>query len=204
MKTPQPLENLIQLLEQLPGLGPRSSARIVYYLLRRPQEQLEKLAFSVQNLKKEIKICSTCFNISSTDPCSICLDFDRDHTTICVVEEPQDLLAIERIGKFKGIYHVLGGSINPHKGINPEQLKMNNLLERLEKDGIKEVILATNPTTEGETTAMYLTRLIHSSENPKIKSIKVTRIARGVSTGSELEFVDDLTLIKALEGRQEY
>lgn len=204
MKTPPVIDRLIQHLEKLPGLGPRSSARIVYYLLRRSQEENETLAASLQNLKKEIKTCSICFNINQTDPCEVCQDGNRDHSIICVVEEPQDLQAIERTGKFKGIYHILGGSINPHRGVGPEQLKMRNLLERLEKGGIEEIILATNPTTEGEVTAMYLTRIIHASENPQVKSVKVTRIARGVSTGSELEFVDDLTLIKALEGRQEY
>ena len=204
MKSPPIIEKLIAHLEKLPGLGPRSSARIVYYLLRQPQEQIERLADSLQNLKKEIRICSICFNVNQSDPCEICQDDSRDHSIICVVEEPQDLEALERTGKFKGVYHVLGGYINPHRGVGPEQLKMKNLLERLENDGIEEIILATNPTTEGEVTAMYLNRIIHSSENPKIKNVKVTRIARGVSTGSELEFVDDLTLIRALEGRQEY
>lgn len=204
MKSPPIIDKLISHLEKLPGLGPRSSARIVYYLLRQPQEQIERLADSLQNLKKEIKTCSICFNVNQSDPCEICADDSRDHSIICVVEEPQDLEALERTGKFKGIYHILGGFINPHRGIGPEQLRMKELLERLEKDGITEIILATNPTTEGEVTAMYLTRIIHSSENFKVKNVKVTRIARGVSTGSELEFVDDLTLIKALEGRQEY
>lgn len=204
MRLVKPIQDLIDLFEKLPGLGPKSSARIVFWLIRQPQPNVEKLAQAIWELKAGIKTCSLCFNIAQSDPCPICADLTRDHAIVCVVEEPLDLLAIERTNKFNGVYHVLGESINPHRGIGPEQLKMKELVERIKADGIKEVILATNPTTEGETTALYLQRLLRTGEDEKLKNVKITRIARGVSTGSELEFVDDLTLIRALEGRQDY
>lgn len=203
LRLAKPLQNLINELEKLPGLGPRSASRIAFVLLKKPIPEIEQLVQSLLELKQNIKTCSICFNVAEADPCSICTDTLRDHQLICAVEQPLDLLAIERTEKFRGLYHVLGGSLNPTRGINPENLKMKELVARVRNNGIREIIVATNPTTEGEITALFLTKLLKNS-SLDLENLKITRIARGVSTGSELEFIDDLTIIKALEGRSEY
>jgi recombination protein RecR len=195
--TAEPIARLIEELNKLPGIGPKSAQRLTFYLLRAPAPQVEALAEAIKALKERLQLCSICLNITDTDPCTICRDQERDRTQICVVEEPIDILPLERTRKYRGLYHVLHGVIAPSEGIGPDELKVKELLSRLQSTQVTEVILATNPNLEGEATAMYLQRLIAPL------GIKVTRLARGLPYGGDLEYADDVTLSRALEGRQE-
>jgi recombination protein RecR len=192
-----PVARLIQEFHKLPGIGPKSAQRLTYYLLRVAEEEAQALAQAILEVKEKIAFCTICQNVTDTDPCLICDDPQRDRTVICVVEEPLDILALERSGSYHGLYHVLHGVISPMDGIGPEDLKVEELLGRLKGSAVTEVILATNPNLEGEATAMYLTRLLRPL------GLRVTRLARGLPTGADLEYADDLTLARALEGRQE-
>ena len=194
----EPIANLIQEFSKLPGIGPKSAQRLVYYLLRNSNEEAQALAEAILELKEKIRLCSICFNITDCDPCVICQDKERDHSKICVVEKPSDVLPLERTGKYQGMYHVLHGAINPSQGIVPEQLRINELLSRLQDGSVSEVILATNPNMEGETTALYLYRILEPL------GIHITRLARGLPFGGELEYADDVTLAQALESRREF
>ena len=191
-----PLERLIERLRKLPGLGPKSAQRVAFHILRSSQEDARALSQAILEVKERIRLCGVCFNITDVDPCAVCTDLARDRTSICVVEEPHNLVAIEKSG-FRGLYHILHGSLAPLKGIGPDDLKIPALLERLRDGSVKEVILATNPNVEGEATAVYLSRLL------KPLGLKVTRIALGLPVGSELEYADEVTVGKALEGRRE-
>jgi recombination protein RecR len=192
-----PVVRLIQEFHKLPGIGPKSAQRLTYYLLRASPEEAQALAQAILEVKEKIAFCSVCENVTDTDPCLICADPQRDRALICVVEEPLDILALERSGSYHGLYHVLHGVISPMDGIGPEDLKVEELLARLKGGAVQEVILATNPNLEGEATAMYLSRLLRPL------GLRVTRLARGLPTGADLEYADDLTLARALEGRQE-
>jgi len=194
----EPIANLIQEFSKLPGIGPKSAQRLVYYLLRNSNEEAKALAEAILELKEKMRLCSICFNITDCDPCVICQDKERDHSKICVVEKPSDVLPLERTGKYQGMYHVLHGAINPSQGIVPEQLRINELLSRLQDGSVSEVILATNPNMEGETTALYLYRILEPL------GIHITRLARGLPFGGELEYADDVTLAQALESRREF
>ncbi len=194
---PKVVRDLIEAFERLPGIGPKTAQRLTYYLLHAPKEEAASLAEAALALKEKTVICSVCFNISETDPCEIDTDSSRDKSIIAVVEDPLDVLALER-ANFKGIYHVLHGAISPMENIGPEELHIRELLPRLRDGVVREVILATNPTMEGEATAMYIDRLIRPL------GIKVTRIARGLPVGGDLEYADETTLSRALEGRKEY
>lgn len=195
--TPEPVTRLIEAFAQLPGIGPKTASRLTFYLLRRPAEQAEALAAALRDLKQKIVFCTTCFNITEASPCAICRDEGRDLSIICVVEEPLDVLAIERTGEYRGLYHVLHGALSPVEGIGPDELRINELLVRLKDRPVREVLLATNPNLEGEATAMYLARLIQPS------GVRVTRLARGLPVGGDLEYADAVTLSRALEGRRE-
>jgi recombination protein RecR len=192
-----PVQDLIDELGRLPGVGPKSAQRIAFYLLKVSKDDALRLARSIAEVKDKVQFCATCFNVSEGDRCTICGDDRRDHTTVCVVEEPRDLVAVEKTGEFKGRYHVLQGAISPIEGIGPEQLRIRELLQRITAEGIEEVILCTNPNLEGEATALYLGRLL------KPLGLKVTRIASGLPVGGDLEYADELTLGRALEGRRE-
>lgn len=204
MQLPRAIQKLIEAFEKLPGIGPKTAQRLTFYLLHVPQHELDNLSQAVNNLKKNTKVCSLCFNIAETDPCHICCDPGRDKTKICVVEQPLDVLAIEKTGYYHGLYHVLHGAINPLDNIGPEQLHIHDLLPRLESGIIAELILASNPTMEGEATAMYITRLIHQSSAINNQSLTINRIGRGLPTGADLEYADEITLTRAFEGRREY
>ncbi|MBC8512101.1 MAG: recombination protein RecR [Dehalococcoidia bacterium] len=197
MPAAEPIARLVEEFNRLPGIGPKSAQRVTYHLLRAPGEQAEALAEAIRAVKEKLSLCSICLNITDSDPCPICRDTERDHTTICVVEEPIDILPLERTKKFNGLYHVLHGVIAPADGIGPEELKIKELLSRLNGGLVTEVILATNPNLEGETTSMYLQRLVAPL------GIRVTRLARGLPYGGDLEYADDVTIARALEGRQE-
>src|SRR3989338_5667767 len=194
---PKVVQNLIEAFERLPGIGPKTAQRLTYHLLHAPKEEAEALARSAVDLKEKTTICKICFNISESDPCEVCSDSSRDKSTVAVVEDPLDVLALERAG-FCGLYHVLHGAISPMENIGPVELHIRELLPRLKNGSIKEIILATNPTMEGEATAMYIDRLISPL------GVKVTRIARGLPVGGDLEYADASTLSRALEGRKEY
>ncbi len=194
---PKVVRELIEAFERLPGIGPKSAQRLTYYLLHAPKEEAEMLAKSALALKESTVLCSVCFNISEKDPCEIDSDPTRDKSIICVVEDPLDVLAIDRTN-FKGLYHVLHGAISPLQNIGPDELHVRELLPRLKDGSVTEVILATNPTMEGEATAMYIDRLIRPL------GIKVTRIARGLPVGGDLEYADESTLTRSFEGRKEY
>ena len=191
------IEKLIQSFEKLPSIGNKTAARLAFYILNASEEETNEFVSSIINAKKNLKYCSKCYNISDTDPCTICGNPKRDQTQICVVEDVRDIIAMERTHEFKGVYHVLHGSISPMNGIGPEDIKIKELLARLMDGQVKEVILATNPRVEGEATAMYLSKLI------KPLGISVTRIAHGIPVGGDLEYTDEITLTKALEGRRE-
>jgi len=197
MSLPEPLTRLVEELQRLPGIGPKGAQRLAFHVLKAPRENAERLAAAIRDLKERVTYCSICNNITDTDPCEFCRSDSRDQHVICVVEEPQNVAGIEKIGDFKGVYHVLMGAISPLQGIGPDELKIKGLLARIDKGGITEVILATNPNVEGETTALYLARLL------KPLGVKVTRIAVGVPVGSDLEYADQWTMHKALEGRRE-
>ena len=197
LPTARPISRLIQEFNKLPGIGPKTAQRLAYHLLQAPPERSRDLADAVLGIKENLKLCTVCLNITDTDPCGLCADETRDVTKVCVVEEPIDILPLERTRKFRGLYHVLHGVISPSDGIKPEDLRIRELLERLGSTGITEVILATNPNVEGEATSMYIQRLISPL------GIRVTRLARGLPFGGDLEYADDVTLSRALEGRQE-
>ena len=194
----EPVAKLVKEFSKLPGIGPKSAQRLAYYLLSNTNEEAKALAEAILAVKEKISLCSVCFNITDCDPCPICRDEERDHYVICVVEKPSDIMPLERTGKYNGVYHVLHGTISPAQGIGAEELKAKELLSRLQNRAVKEVILATNPNIEGETTAMYLQRLIVPL------GISVSRLARGLPFGAELEYADDVTLSQALEGRQAF
>lgn len=194
---PKALLLLLDELEKLPGIGPKSAQRLAYHLLGCSKEEAEKLARAITEAKKKIRFCSRCFNFSEEELCPICASESRDHSTICVVEEPKDLAAIERTREFKGVYHVLHGAISPLDGVNPEALKIKELLERIRGENVEEVVIATNPNIEGETTAMYIAKLI------KPLGVKVTRLASGLPVGGDIDYVDEVTLGRALEARRE-
>ena len=191
------IEKLIEAFEKLPSIGSKTAARLAFYMLDRSEEEVNDFVGAILNAKKNLKYCSKCFNIADTDPCSICSNPTRDVSIICVVEDVKDVVAMERTHEFKGQYHVLHGSISPMNGVGPDDIKIKELLTRLMEGEVKEVILATNPRVEGEATAMYLSKLI------KPLGVKVTRIAHGIPVGGDLEYTDEVTLSKALEGRRE-
>jgi recombination protein RecR len=195
--TVEPVARLIEQFARLPGIGPKTAQRLTYYLLRMPEQVSLDLSDAVKQMKQSVRFCSICLNITDTEVCAICRAESRDRTTICVVEEPLDVLALERTRGFKGVYHVLHGALSPMEGISADDLKIKELLSRIEADQVQEVILATNPNVEGETTAMYLTRLLRPL------GVRVTRIARGLPVGGDLEYADEVTLAQALEGRRE-
>jgi len=192
-----PVQDLIDELGRLPGIGPKSAQRIAFHMLKLPTEDALRLARAIAIVKERVSFCQTCFNISEGESCGICNDHRRETTILCVVEEPRDIVAVEKTGEYRGRYHVLQGAISPIEGIGPEQLRVKELLTRIEPEGITEVILCTNPNIEGEATAMYLGRLL------KPLGITVTRIASGLPVGGDLEYADELTLGRALEGRRE-
>lgn len=206
MKIAKAIKKLSEAFEKLPGIGPKTAARLTFYLLHVPQRQLSDFATALVSLKRETKVCSNCFNVADTNPCFICTDSRRDQSIICVVEEPLDVMAIEKTGKYKGVYHVLGGRIDPLNNIRPEDLKIKELLTRLRKRSgeVKEVILATNPDMEGEATAMYIAEKLKNLKTEKLRNLKITRIGRGLPTGGDLEYADEMTLTKAFEGRTQY
>jgi recombination protein RecR len=196
---PEPLQNLVDALERLPGIGPKTAARLAYFILNSPEPMVTKLVESLQGVKQDLGFCQTCFNITLvTNPlCEICSDTRRNQTSLCVVEEPLDVLALERTNAFNGLYHVLHGVLSPIEGVGPDDLKIRSLMERVHNGGIAEVILATNPSMEGDATALFL----HQQLSPL--GIKVTRLARGLPVGSDLEYADQGTLSRALAGRQD-
>jgi len=196
---PKAVERLIEAFARLPGIGPKTASRLTYYFLRVPKEESQELAAALKGLREETTFCSRCFNITNmdVDPCEICEDENRERRILCVVEEPLDVLAIERTGRFLGRYHVLHGALAPVEGIGPEDLKIEELVRRIETEEIEELILATNPTLEGEATVMYLKRRLEG------KSLRMTRLARGLPSGGDLEYADTNTLSQALDGRQE-
>lgn len=191
------IEKLVESFEKLPSIGHKTAVRLAFHMLDLSEDQVNEFILSIINAKKSLKFCSECFNIADTDPCPICASPKRDHSIICVVEDVRDILAMERTNEFNGVYHVLHGSLSPMNGIGPDDIKIKELLKRLEANTVKEVILATNPRVEGEATAIYLSKLI------KPLGVKVTRIAHGIPVGGDLEYTDEITLSKALEGRHE-
>lgn len=193
-----PLERVIAELSKLPGIGRKTAQRLAFHLLKIPREEVASLADALAEFRDRIRFCSQCFNLSDGDLCTICKDPRREPSSVCVVEEPANLTALERTGAFRGLYHVLGGALSPLKDIGPEDLRIRELVERIRRGDVREVILATNPNVEGEATAVYLSRLL------KPLGPAVTRLAQGLPAGGDLEFTDDLTLQKALEGRREY
>jgi recombination protein RecR len=194
---PEPVERLIEEFSRLPGIGPKTASRLAFFLLRAPKEQSQQLAEALRQMRERITFCDVCYNISESSPCPLCADDGRDRGMICVVEEPLDVIAVERTREFRGLYHVLHGVISPVDGIGPEDLKIEPLMERVRLGGVREVIVATNPNMEGEATAMYLSRLLAPL------GIRATRLARGLPMGSDLEYADEVTLSRALEGRRE-
>ena len=191
------IEKLIESFERLPSIGHKTAARLAFHILNSSEEETNEFISSIVNAKKNLKYCNKCFNISDTDPCTICANPKRDNSIICVVEDVRDVIAMEKTHEFKGVYHVLHGSISPMNGVGPDDIKIKELLARLMDGQVKEVILATNPRVEGEATAMYLSKLI------KPLGVTVTRIAHGIPVGGDLEYTDEITLTKALEGRRE-
>ena len=202
MILPRPIRKLIESFERLPGIGPKTAQRLTFYLLHVPQDNLDEFASALTGLKKNTVLCSICFNVAEKDPCPICADRNRDHLTICVVEQPLDVLALEKANKFNGLYHVLHGAISPLNNIGPEELYIKQLIERIANSKLKinELILATNPNMEGEATAMIIKNQL------KIKNLKlkISRLGQGLPTGADLEYADEMTLSRALEGRREY
>ena len=196
MSLPDPLLRLIEELQRLPGVGPKSAQRLAFHILKTPREQTDRLADALREVKERVTYCSICNNITDVDPCAFCANPSRDPHVICVVEEPQNVAAIEKTREFKGLYHVLMGALSPLQGVGPDDLKIKSLLSRV-NGGVTEIILATNPNVEGEATAIYLARLL------KPLGVKVTRIAMGVPVGSDLEYADEVTMHKAMEGRRE-
>jgi recombination protein RecR len=192
----RPLARLIDELGKLPGVGPKTAQRLAYHILRTPAPDAEALAAAIRSVKTDLRYCGICFNIAETDPCAICSSDERDATVVCVVEEPLDVLAIERTGQFKGRFHVLHGAISPVNGVRPDDLKIAQLVARVREGGIEELILATNPNLEGEATSMYIAQLLAGS------GARLTRLARGLPMGGDLEYADEVTVSRALEGRR--
>ena len=197
MSLPASLQELVDQFKKLPGVGAKSAQRLAFHVLRTPREDTDRLCQAIRDVKDRVTYCTTCNNITDTDPCLMCGDDSRDHRIICVVEEPQNVNVVARTGGFKGVFHVLMGAISPLQGIGPDDLKIKGLLARIGVDGVDEVILATNPTVEGEATAIYLARLL------KPLGVRVTRIATGIPVGSDIDYADDLTVGKAMDGRRE-
>ena len=195
---PKSVQNLIDEFSRLPGIGPKTAQRLTFYLLRGSKERTDTLSDAVKMLKENIKICSVCSNLAEDDPCLVCNDARRNHEQVMVVEEPLDIIAFEKTGKYEGVYHVLHGAISPVEGIGPDDLYIKQLLDRVRQGNIKEIILATNINVEGEATAMYLQKLLSPLD------VKITRIARGLPVGSDIEYADEFTLTRALEGRDNY
>lgn len=196
-KLPASLERAINEFAKLPGIGPKSAQRLALYLLKKDSIDINNLSSAISNLKEGVNFCKTCHNMADTDPCSVCSDSGRDQGLIAVVEEPLDALALDKASQFKGVFHVLGGVLNPMEGVGPAQLNIDSLKDRISRQNVREVIIATNPTLEGETTAMYISKLL------KDFPVIVTRIARGLPMGGDLEYADEITLLRALEGRRE-
>jgi len=192
----RPLARLIDELSKLPGVGPKTAQRLAYHILRASSADADALAVAVRSVKTDLLYCANCFNIAETDPCAVCASDERDHATVCVVEEPLDVLAIERTGQFRGTYHVLHGAISPVNGVRPDDLRIRELQARIQRGGITELILATNPNLEGEATAMYIAQLLSA------EGVQVTRLARGLPMGGDLEYADEITVSRALEGRR--
>jgi recombination protein RecR len=193
----KPIDRLIEALTRLPGIGKKTASRLAFHILRSSLSDAQELARSILDVKEKIRLCSVCFNLTDDDPCQICQNPNRSREILCVVEGPNDLMAIENTGEYGGTYHVLHGTISPLEGVGPEDIKIKELIDRLKKGKISEMILATNPTVEGGTTALYLTDLVRPL------GVKITRIAYGIPVGSEIEYADGMTLLKALEGRRE-
>ncbi|HVF69133.1 MAG TPA: recombination mediator RecR [Xanthomonadales bacterium] len=209
MRIPKAITQITESFERLPGVGPKTAQRLAFYLLHVPQGELDRFALSVQNLKKNTTICSICYSVDETDPCSICSDEKRDQDVICVVEQPLDILSLEKSGKYRGVYHVLHGRIDPLNNIGPDEIRISELMRRIknpsnsagrQESRIREVILATNPTMEGEATAMYIAKQLKSQNS----NLKITRIGRGLPTGADIEYADSTTLDQAMVGRSEY
>lgn len=202
---PKALSRLIESFERLPGVGPKTAQRLAFYLLHVPQEELDAFGDRVKALKSSTVLCSVCKNVAEEDPCGICSNPSRDQSILCVVEQPTDVLSIERTGKYKGLYHVLHGAIDPLNNIGPDEIYIEELLKRIrnQESGIREIILATNPNMEGEATAMYIQKQL-STNNQQQTTIKLTRLAHGLPVGADIEYADDVTLSRALEGRREY
>ena len=197
MARPDPLTKLVEQLQRLPGIGAKSAQRLAFHVLKTPREEIERLAQAMREVKDRVTYCSNCNNFTDLDLCVYCADPARDHRVVCVVEEPQNVNVIEKTGGFRGVYHVLLGALSPLQGVGPDDLKIKGLLTRIDAESIEEIILATNPTVEGEATAIYLARLL------KPLGVRVTRIATGIPVGSDLEYADELTMGKAMEGRRE-
>jgi recombination protein RecR len=206
MKIPKAIQTVIESFERLPGVGPKTAQRLTFYLLHVPQGELDRFAHAVSTLKNNTVMCSTCFTVDETDPCSICSDERREQSVICVVEQPLDVLALEKNGKYNGVYHVLHGKIDPLNNIGPDEIRITELLRRIKTEGSVEeregleIILATNPTMEGEATAMYISKQLKGQN----AYLKIKRIGRGLPTGADLEYADPTTLERAMEGRSEY
>ncbi len=196
--TTETVRKLIQELNKLPGVGPKSAQRLAYYLLRASEDQTRLLAEAILSVKQKTRLCSICFNVTESDPCSICRNDQRDRSRICIVEQPQDILALEHTRIYNGLYHVLHGAISPTEGVGADNVRIKELMNRLQDGSVNEIIMATNPNLEGEQTALYLNSLISPL------GIRVTRLARGLPFGTELEYADDVTLTRAIEGRQEF
>ena len=197
MSLPEPLARLVTQLQQLPGIGAKSAQRLAFHVLRTPREDDDRLCEAIRDVKDRVTYCSVCNNITDADPCVFCTSSTRDHKVICVVEEPQNVTVIEKTREFRGVYHVLMGALSPLHGVGPDDLKIRGLLERMSTDSVGEVILATNPTVDGEATALYLARLL------KPLGVRVTRIAMGIPVGSDLEYADEVTMTRAMENRRE-
>lgn len=203
MKIPKAVERLIESFERLPGIGPKTAQRLTFYLLHFPEFELERFAQALTDLKRGTVLCSVCRNVAEADPCSVCSDSTRDKSIVLVVEQPLDTLAIEKTGKYKGVYHVIHGAINPLENIGPEELHIKELVDRVGDGDVREVILATNPTMEGEATAMYIKREMEKWRNGE-NAIKVTRLGVGIPTGADIEYADETTILRAIEGRRSY
>lgn len=198
LSLPKSLTRVIQELSKLPGIGPKTAQRLAFHLLKKEQMDLNQLGNSISDMKKDIIFCGRCHTMAETNPCSICGDSQRDQKIICVVEEPLDAIALDKTRQFKGLFHVLGGVLNPMEGIGPDQLTIAQLVQRISDEGTVEIIIATNPTLEGETTALHLSKILKPLE------VRLTRIARGLPMGGDLEYADEVTLSRALEGRRDY
>jgi recombination protein RecR len=194
---PEPLSRLVDQLQKLPGIGAKGAQRLAFHLLKNPRENAERLCEAIRDVKDQVTYCSTCYNVTAVDPCAFCSADSRDHQIICVVEEPQNVMVVEKTREFRGVYHVLMGALSPLHGVGPDDLKIKGLLDRVAGGGVTEIILATSPTVEGEATALYLARLL------KPLGVRVTRIAMGIPVGSDLEYADEITMTRAMEGRRD-